>query len=100
MTAATQEAVTREAPPSLTARVEAWIDANGITGHYDTAGIAARIVAANHPDSVERWLASNPGYLRHRCENIKDHADLTPAEAWAEDWRHGNLREDVRRWGA
>jgi hypothetical protein len=102
MTTTTPEPVTAPGEAAdLAARVAEWITREGITGNYDTAGIAARIVAAFHPDKIGQWLAAGGSdYLRHACANLKDHADLTPAEAWAEDYRHGNLRDDLQRWGA
>lgn len=101
MTTTTPEAGTREAPPSLETRLAEWIDAEGITGNYDTAGIAARVVRTFHPVRIKQWLdRGGSDYLRGACRDLKDHDDLTDAEAWAEDWHHGNLRDDLPRWGA
>ena len=81
----------------LKERLEAWIDAEGIEGHYDTAGIASRLVASLHKSNLERWLnQGSSDYLRHACENHKDEADLTDAEWAAENYRHGHLAEDTR----
>lgn len=75
---------------TLESRLVAWIDAEKITGNYDTAGIASRLVAAIHPDTLERWLAGNPGLLADRCRRIKDDTDLTVGEWLMEDHLHGH----------
>ena len=100
MTLITQEAVTRVAPPSLEDRLAEFIDREHITGNYDTAGIVARLVKANHASLLDRWLTQDPGYLRHRAENIKDHADLTPGQEYTENYFHGNGNDDLVRWSA
>lgn len=101
-TAVTPQARERQAPPGLAARLAAWIDAEGITGNYDTAAeIAALLVKTIHASHLQRWLdAGGSDYLRDAARHVKANADLTPAEARAEDWNHGNLRADVQRWGA
>lgn len=75
---------------ALAARLAEWIKAEGITGNYPADGIAARLVASLHSSVLLLWLETSPGYLRQRCERIKDHADLTPGERWAEDYYHGH----------
>jgi hypothetical protein len=75
----------------LTARLAAWIDAEGITGNYDTAEIAARVTAALAPSLLAAWL--NQGgtpYLRDMCARIKDCDDLTDGEFAAELYLHGH----------
>lgn len=77
---------------ALAVRLAAWMLAEGIAGHYGPLETAARVAAANNPE----WLAAvldqgGSDYLRHRCENIRDLADLTDAEFITEQVRHGHL---------
>lgn len=82
---ATLEAVTADAPPSLEARLSAYITANGIKGNYPADGIASRLVREIHPSLIERWLdLGGTAYLRRACRNVKDYVDLTDAEHAAE----------------
>jgi hypothetical protein len=82
--------LTRDLTARLTARLAAWIDREGITGNYDTAGIAARVVAQSHPGTLTRWLDEDAPYLRGMCKRIKDFDDLSRGEWVTENVRHGN----------
>jgi hypothetical protein len=84
-------AIAAAAPADLTARLAQWIDAEGIKGNYDTAGIAARVVAAIHPSYITAWLdQGGTPYLRDMCTRIKNHDDLTDGEFAAELYLHGH----------
>lgn len=91
--------VTQTAVPggTLTARLAAWIGAEGIAGNYGTAGIASRITTEVHPSLLEQWLDTGAtSYLRGMCQRIKDDADLTDAEWAAENYFHGHLAGNGR----
>lgn len=77
---------------ALAVRVAAFMQAEGITGHYGPVETAARVAAQSNPE----WLAmaleqGGTPYLRDMCSRVKDLADLADAEWTAEEIRHGHL---------
>ena len=83
---------------SLKARLAAWIRKVGIKDTpYGPELTAEKVIAANDPANVEKWMAENSRYLAARCRLIRDDEDLTPRQALAEAGYGGHVAGNARR---
>lgn len=98
----------RAMSPELPGKLAAWLTAEGIdTGWADgeqvnpdagAAALAGKLISTCGADRVAEGIStSGDAYLRNVAIGLADLSRVTAEEYVAEDWHHGNLRDDLDR---